>query len=129
MNSNQEKGLLYEKFIKNIIINKINKPAYLWNECPETILIENNLIHSHNDLRLIRKDMKEGYLHHYKDIGIDIIQMETDNKCSIIQCKNGYLNGVKVEDIAGIMMRTAFLNDTKTYIYYTNSLSRNILYN
>ena len=128
MNSNQEKGLLYEKFIKNIIINKINKPAYLWNECPETILIENNLIHSHNDLRLIRKDMKEGYLHHYKDIGIDIIQMETDNKCSIIQCKNGYLNGLKVEDIAGIMMRTAFLNDTKTYIYYTNSLSRNILY-
>ena len=128
MNSNQEKGLLYEKFIKNIIINKINKPAYFWNECPETILIENNLIHSHNDLRLIRKDMKEGYLHNYKDIGIDIIQMETDNKCSIIQCKNGYLNGLKVEDIAGIMMRTAFLNDNKTYIYYTNSLSRNILY-
>jgi len=50
--NNQEKGLIYEKFIKNMIISKLNKPVYLWNECPETILIENKLINSHNELRL-----------------------------------------------------------------------------
>jgi len=126
--NNQEKGILYEKYIKNIIINNLNKPAYLWNECPENILIENNLIHSHNELRLIRKDIKEGFIHNYRDIGIDIIQIEDENKCSIIQCKNGYSNGLVVNDIAGIMMRTAFSNnDTITYIYYTNSLSKNII--
>jgi len=129
MINNQQKGLLYEKYIKNTIINIFNKPAYLWNECPETILIDNNLIQSHNQLRLNRKEIKEGFIHNHKDIGIDIIQIENNNKCSIIQCKNGYSNGLVVNDIAGIMMRTAFLNnDIITYIYYTNSLSRNIIY-
>ncbi len=131
--NNQIKGLNYEKFIKNLIINYLNKNAYLWHECPEDILISNNLIHSHNDLRLMRKDikLKEGHLHNYRDIGIDIIQIETenDNKCSIIQCKNGYSNGLTVNDIAGIMMRTAFANNNiKTYIYYTNKLSNPINY-
>ena len=89
--NNQEKGLLYEKFIKSIIINNLGKNAYLWNECPENILIDNNLIHSHNDMRLLRKDFKEGQIHNHKDIGIDLIQINKDN-ISIIQAKNGYEN-------------------------------------
>ena len=125
--NNQEKGLLYEKYVKNFIIQQLGKNAYLWNECPENILIANNLIHSHNDMRLLRKDMKEGYLHNHKDIGIDIIQIEND-KCSIVQCKNGYNNGLCVDDISGIMMRCAFIRDVNTFIYYTNCLSRNIRY-
>jgi superfamily II DNA or RNA helicase/molybdopterin biosynthesis enzyme MoaB len=125
--NNQEKGLLYEKYVKNFIINNIHKNAYLWNECPENILIENALINSHNDMRLQRKNIKEGYLHNHKDIGIDIIQIN-DNKCSIVQCKNGYNNGLGVDDISGIMMRSNFLRDLKTFIYYTNCLSRNIRY-
>ena len=47
---------------------------------------------------LLRKDIKEGYLHNHKDIGIDIVQIEND-KCSIVQCKNGYNNGLCVDDI------------------------------
>jgi len=125
--NNQEKGLLYEKYIKNFIIKQLGKNAYLWNECPENILIANNLIHSHNDMRLLRKDIKEGYLHNHKDIGIDIIQIENE-KCSIVQCKNGYNNGLCADDISGIMMRCAFIRDLNTYIYYTNNLSRNIKY-
>jgi superfamily II DNA or RNA helicase len=125
--NNQEKGLLYERYVKNLIIQKLYKNAYLWNECPETILIDNKLIHSHNTMRLIRKDIKEGHLHSYKDIGIDIIQIEND-KCSIVQCKNGYNKGLCVDDIAGIMMRSAFIRNVNTFIYYTNCLSRNILY-
>ncbi len=125
--NNQEKGLLYERYVKDFIISYLYKNAYLWNECPENILIENNLIHSHNDLRLLRKDIKEGHLHSYKDIGIDIIQIN-DNNISIIQCKNGYENGLCIHDISGIMMRSNFLRDINTFIYYTNSLSRNIKY-
>ena len=125
--SNQEKGLLYEKYVKDFIIRTQCKNAYLWNECPETILIDNKLIHSHNTLRLLRKDAKEGHVHSHKDIGIDIIQIEND-KCSMVQCKNGYHNGLCVDDIAGIMMRSAFIRNLNTFIYYTNCLSRNILY-
>jgi len=125
--NNHEKGLLYEKYVKNFIIQQLGKNAYLWNECPENILIANNLIHSHNDMRLLRKDVKEGHLHNHKDIGIDIIQIDND-KCSIVQCKNGYNNGLCVDDISGIMMRCAFIRDVNTFIYYTNCLSRNIRY-
>ena len=126
--NNQEKGLLYEKYVKDFIIKNLSKNAYLWNECPENILIDNNLIHSHNTMRKLRKDIKEGNLHNHKDIGIDIIQVEKD-KCSIIQCKNGYNNGgLRVDDIAGIMMRCAFIKDVNTFIYYTSCLSRNIIY-
>jgi superfamily II DNA or RNA helicase len=123
--NNQEKGLQYEKYVRDFIIHDLGKNAYLWNECPENILIENALIDSHNDMRLLRKDVKEGHLHSHKDIGIDIIQIEK-SKCSIVQCKNGYTNGLCVDDIGGIMMRSNFMRDTNTFIYYTNCLSRNI---
>ena len=126
--NNQEKGLLYEIQVKNIHIQELKKNAYLWNECPENILIDNGLIHCHNTLRLLRKDIKEGHLHNHKDIGIDIIRIEDNGKCSIVQCKNGYNNGLCVNDIAGIMFRCATRRDINTFIYYTNCLSRNIRY-
>jgi superfamily II DNA or RNA helicase len=127
--NNQNKGLLYEKCVKDFIIQHFGINAFLWNECPENILIQNNLIHSHNEMRLIRKGIKEGHLHNHKDIGIDIIQFDNDNaKCSIVQCKNGYNNGLCIDDISGIMSRAAFVRDINTYIYYTSSLSRNLRY-
>ncbi len=39
----QTKGLLYEIQIRDHIINKLNKPAYLWSETPETLLLEHNI--------------------------------------------------------------------------------------
>ena len=56
--NNQEKGLLYEKCVKDFIIQHLDTNAFLWNECPENILIKHNLVHSHSDLRLMRKDLK-----------------------------------------------------------------------
>ena len=123
---NNYKGLLYEKFIKNFIIHKLNKLVYLWNECPEEILIDNNLVSSHNHLRIIRKNIKEGHKHYHKDIGIDLIQIELNDDISLIQAKNGYSKGVRVEDLAGIMMRTSF-SRKNSYIYYTHNLSINII--
>lgn len=123
--NNQEKGLIYEKFVKYSLINKFNKEIYLWNECPEIILIENKLVSSHNHLRMIRKDIKEGHLHNHKDIGIDLILIDKDD-ISLIQAKNGYSSGVRIEDLAGIMMRNS-LTRKNSYIFYTNSLSKNVL--
>ena len=124
--NNQEKGLLYEKYVKDFIIQHLDTNAFLWNECPENILIKYNLVHSHNDMRLMRKDLKEGHLHNHKDIGIDIIQIDNNDKCSIVQCKNGYKDGLCISDLSGIMLRTALIRDIKTYIYYTSCLSRNL---
>ena len=56
---NQEKGILYERQVNQFIINNTKYNSYLWNECPENILIENKLISSHNHNRIIRKDIKE----------------------------------------------------------------------
>ena len=71
--NNYEKGYKYEKEIKNYIINDLKKNAYLWSETPETILIENGIIGTHNDLRLKRKEDK---LNPLRDTGIDIIQID-----------------------------------------------------
>ena len=125
--NNIEKGFNYEKQIKNSIIENTIYNAYLWNECPETILIENNLIKSSEHNKNIRKAIKEGTLHNHKDIGIDIIQVDSNNICvGIIQCKNGYLNGVCIKDIAGIMTRSAFNKLLPAIIYYTDKLSSNL---
>jgi superfamily II DNA or RNA helicase/DNA-directed RNA polymerase subunit H (RpoH/RPB5) len=125
--NNIEKGFNYEKQIKKSIIENTNHNAYLWNECPETILIENNLIKSPEHNKNIRKAIKEGTLHNHKDIGIDIIQVDSNNSCvAIIQCKNGYLNGVCIKDIAGIMTRSAFNKLLPSIIYYTDKLSNNL---
>jgi superfamily II DNA or RNA helicase len=125
--SNHQKGLQYELYIRDFIRTQLNKKAYLWNECPENILLSNNLISSHNNMRIIRKELKEGHLHHHKDIGIDVIQLEKDDaSCSIVQCKNGYKNGLTVENIAGIMMRVAAIRDINAFIYHTNYISNNV---
>ena len=124
---NIEKGFKYEKQIKSLIIENTNHNAYLWNECPELILIKNNLIKSPEHNKNIRKAIKEGTLHNHKDIGIDIIQVDSNDVCvGIIQCKNGYLNGVCIKDIAGIMTRSAFNKLLPAIIYYTDKLSSNL---
>ena len=71
------KGYNYEIQIKFYIINNLNKLAYLWNEVPENILINNSIIGSHNEHRLNRKNK-------LIDTGVDIIQLEDNNICSLV---------------------------------------------
>jgi superfamily II DNA or RNA helicase len=125
---NHIKGLQYENFVKDIIINDLSQNAYLWNQCPENLLIKYRLIKSRNTARLLRKQLKEGDLHNHKDVGIDIVQIDNEENATIVQCKNGYSKGLKIDDLAGIMCRSAFLGDTKynTSIYYTSKLSANL---
>jgi superfamily II DNA or RNA helicase len=124
-NNNLIKGFLYEKQIKDYIINNLQKNAYLWSETPETILISNGIIGSHNDLRLKRKDNK---LNPLRDTGIDIIQIENNNKISFVQCKNGYMNGLRIDDLAGFSLMSLhhYNNIVKGYVYFTSKLSNNI---
>jgi superfamily II DNA or RNA helicase len=121
--NNKNKGDLYEIQIKNYIINELNKPAYLWHQTPETILIENGIVGSHNQHRLNRKLIKENKL---QDTGIDIIQVDEDNSCSLIQCKNGYKNGLTYSDLTGFALWLLSLDKLNGYVYYTNKLSENI---
>ena len=120
---NQIKGREYEIQVKHHIINNLNKQAYLWNEVPISLLINSGIIGNHNDHRLLRKEKKENPL---KDTGIDIIQKESDTKCSIIQCKNGYKNGVTMKDLAGFICWMFSINNINGYIYYTNKISINL---
>lgn len=124
-NNNITKGYLYEKQIKDYIINHLDKQAYLWTETPETILIESGIIGTHNELRLRRKENK---LNPLRDTGVDIIQIENDNKISFVQCKNGYLQGLRMEDLAGFSLMTLhnYKKIHKGYVYYTHKLSYNI---
>ena len=123
---NITKGLLYEHFVKDTIINKLHKNAYLWNQCPENLLIKHGLIKSRNEARLLRLAVREGDLHNHKDIGIDIVQVDNnEDNLTIVQCKNGYSKGLKLDDVAGIMLRRAS-KDVTTAIYYTSKLSANV---
>ncbi len=122
---NKIRGDAYEIETIDYIINILNKPAYKWDECPESILIKNGIIGSHNQNRLNRKNDKENPL---PDTGVDVIQIEDDDDtCSLVQCKNGYKNGITMKDLAGFMCWIASLDKLKGYVYYTDKLSHNIM--
>ena len=114
------KGFLYEIQIRDHIINSLNKQAFLWSHTPETILIDNNIIGSHNEQRIKRKENCLNKFNPLLDTGIDIITIENDNKCSLVQCKNGYVKGVTMKDLAGFMCWMASLDKINGYVYYTN---------
>jgi hypothetical protein len=117
METNQEKGLNYEIQIRDYIISALHKNAYLWSDAPETILINCGIIGSHNEHRLIRKEKKENGL---TDTGVDIIQVDSNTECSLVQCKNGYKNGLTIIDLAGFMCWMAAMDKINGYIYYTS---------
>ena len=122
MTENQIKGYNYEIQIRDYIRKLLNKEAYLWSDTPETILIKNGIIGSHNINRLKRKENKENNI---RDTGIDIIQID-DNEtklCSLIQCKNGYTKGLTMNDLAGFMCWMTVLDKLNGYVYHTNKLS------
>jgi predicted helicase len=119
--NNNDKGYLYEIQIRDYIISQ-NKMAYLWSHTPENILIEHNIIGSHNEARLKRK---ENRINNLIDTGIDIIQID-NNILSLVQCKNGYKKGLTMNDLAGFWGWMAHLDKLNGYVYYTDKLSINL---
>lgn len=125
---NKEKGDKYEIYVRDYIINNLNKQAYLWSHIPDEILIEAGLIHSNNEHRLIRKMKKEKINNPLIDTGIDILQKDEDN-FTLIQCKNGYINGLTIKDLTGFYMMMANHVNLNGTVYHTSKISRNILEN
>jgi superfamily II DNA or RNA helicase len=119
---NQIKGAAYELQILDLI--RQTQPAYLWPHTPETVLVENGIIGSHNTARLKRKEERANPLQ--QDTGIDIIAMSSEIDCYLVQCKNGYKQGVSMNDLAGFMCWMASLPDKQGAVYYTDRLSLNV---
>ena len=124
--SSIEKGYIYEVYVKNHIINNLNKEAYLWKDIPEKILIDSKLINSHNENRLKRKEKLNN--NPLIDVGIDILQKD-ENNYTFVQCKNGYGTGLRIEDLAGFYMQMFNHTNVNGNVYYTSKLSRNITEN
>jgi len=96
--NNIEKGYQYEIFINNYLNTLTNiKISYLWKDIPEYILFDYGFIKSYNDHRLQRKTNNINKL---KDIGTDIIYINNNDECIIVQCKN-YAKPIKIEDLSG----------------------------
>ncbi|AYV77051.1 MAG: hypothetical protein Barrevirus9_20 [Barrevirus sp.] len=115
----KEKIRSYEIQIRDYIINTLNKPAYLLSDAPETILINCGIIASHNENRLNRINKKKDPLLFYN--GIDIIQVEDDNTCSIVHCDTPFKRDVNVNGLAKFMHSANTFNKLKAYVYHTDT--------
>jgi superfamily II DNA or RNA helicase len=122
--NNFEKGYQYEIFINNYL-NTLNniKISYLWKNVPEYLLFDYGFIKSYNDHRLQRKTNNINKL---EDIGTDIIYINQNDECNIVQCKN-YTKSIKIEDLSGFFFIMCNHIDKVGEIYYTNKLSKKIL--
>ena len=80
------KGYQYEIFINDYLNSNDNiKISYLWKDIPEDILYTYAFINSIHDVRLNRKTNNINKL---EDIGTDIIYINQNDECIIVQCKN-----------------------------------------
>jgi len=96
---NRDKGFEYEVQVRDFLNREKQNIAWLWSDVPITNLIESKIIDCHSTYRLIRKNNKENPL---IDTGIDVILYNGDNQTyKLIQCKNGYSNGLRMSDLAG----------------------------
>jgi len=133
--NNIEKGYQYELYINNYLNTLDNiKIAYLWKDIPEYLLFDYGFmgyahkdptgpVKSYNDNRLNRKTNNINKL---EDIGSDIIYINQNDECIIVQCKN-YTKSIKIEDLSGFFFIMCKHIDKIGEIYYTNKLSKKIL--
>jgi superfamily II DNA or RNA helicase len=123
--TNLEKGLNYEIFIKNYLINKNQENnAWLWKDIPELELRKCNILGNWNEYRIKRKNSK--YNNELIDTGCDIL-LKNSGKYYIIQCKNyDITNSIKIQDLSGFYMMMIHY-DLDGKLYYTSKLSHNII--
>lgn len=121
---NRLKGVQYEVFVRDDIIHNQGKQAYLWNDIPESVLINSGLIHSGNEHRLIRKkNMKNKNRNNpLIDVGVDILQCDKDNY-TLVQCKNGYNRGLTMADLGTFHTMLYHHSKLNGVVYHTSKLS------
>ena len=67
---------------------------------PEYLLFDYGFIKSYNDHRLLRKTNNINKL---EDIDTDIVYINKNNECIIVQCKN-YTKSIKIDDLSGFLL-------------------------
>ena len=88
--NNIEKGIIYEKFIRNYLETENNENiAWLWKYIPEKDLRKANLLGDWNKHRLKKKELKnlnqeEEKLNDLMDTGCDILLYQKNNDKYII---------------------------------------------
>ncbi len=122
--NNYELGRLYEIYVLNYI--RQTNDAYMWNYVPLDILIKYGIVGSHNEHRIKIKERLEDK-NYIRDTGVDIIMIENDDKCALVQCKNGYKSGLKMKDLTGFALWLLNLPKLNGYVYYTSKLSKNLI--
>lgn len=106
---NMAKGISYENHVVNTLRPEYDN-IWLWQDVPESILIENKIITNYTT-----------YSEHRRDIGVDILAVK-DNTYTYIQCKN-YEGNVCVNDIAGFIF-FMLMNKVSGMLCYSNGLSK-----
>ena len=69
----------------NYIKTVLCKEAYLWSETPEHILVKYKILRPDCGYNVKSKSKDKTIT----DTGIDIIQIDSETECTLIQCKNG----------------------------------------
>jgi predicted helicase len=92
-------SLSYQPKQINNYLNTLEKvkKSYLWKDIPEYVLFEYGFITSYDDNRLLRKSKE---INPIEDVGSDIIYIDKEDKCIIVQCKY-YSKTIRIKDIAG----------------------------
>ena len=116
------KGLEYELYINDYLNSNINdhiKISYMWKDVPEYVLFDYGFINDYNQHRMNIKNNENPL----QDIGTDILYINQEDECVIVQCKN-YSSSVRINDLAGFYYIMSVHHDKRGEIYYTSSLSR-----
>ena len=106
---NIAKGVSYEKHVVNVLRHEYDN-VWLWNDVPESVLIDNKIITNYDT-----------YSEYRKDIGIDVVAVKED-VYTFIQCKN-YEHNVRVDDIAGFMF-FMLTNNVSGTLCHSNGISK-----
>ncbi len=122
---NKLKGDLYENYVKEHIVRTLpDNQVYLWKDVPESLLIKYGIFSSNSMARVKRKINQANP---FQDTGIDLIAIDNlTNQCAAIQCKNGYANGLTLNDLAGFSWMVANNIELNPVVYYTSKLSPQI---
>jgi superfamily II DNA or RNA helicase len=118
--TNKIKGDSYEYYILN---NLSCSNAWLWKHIPEKILINCGFFEDQYEYLKLKEKSKNKNINFLIDTGIDIIE-ENNGEYIGIQCKNGYSNGLSINDLGTFyFMLYNFQKIKSGKIYYTNRIN------
>ena len=132
--ANLAKGRAYEVQVRDYLLLRDGyTEAYLWEQCPETILREAGIIESWQEHRLMRRkiaalEAEPGFKNPLRDTGIDIMARMPDGNLDAVQCKAyGPNTSIRMEDLAGyaINLLGMFIHSphTRGSLFYDGKLS------